>query len=301
MRDKAEAMVMASFAADSLALGAHWIYDTEWIAKNLGRVDSFLKPSPSSYHPTKEKGEFTHYGDQSFVLLKSIADRGGFDLHDFSNRWRALFDNYNGYMDHATRETLSNYVSGTGIEKAGSLSDELAGASRMAPLVFCDRLDPERLVKDVRAQASMTHRDPLTNDSAELFALTTLKVLQGASPAEAVREVAQERFAGTQVSRWIEAGLDSRKEDSVSVISRFGQSCHTREACSGVVHLIAKFENNLEEALVQAVMAGGDSASRGMMTGMILGAHLGPDALPERWISEMVRADEIRSLLDRIP
>ena len=58
-------MVLASFAADSLALGAHWIYDTESISKMFGRVDTFLKPSPNSYHATKDKGAFTHYGDQT--------------------------------------------------------------------------------------------------------------------------------------------------------------------------------------------------------------------------------------------
>jgi hypothetical protein len=33
-------MVLASFAADSLALGVHWNYDTDKIKKNFGRVDT---------------------------------------------------------------------------------------------------------------------------------------------------------------------------------------------------------------------------------------------------------------------
>jgi ADP-ribosylglycohydrolase len=301
MKEKAKAMVLASFAADSLALGAHWIYDTEWIEKNLGRVDTFLKPPPNSFHPTKERGEFTHYGDQSFVLLESIDAKGEFDRKDFSDRWRALFDGYKGYYDQATRDTLSNYASGHPLESAGSPSNDLAGASRMAPLVFCDRRDPERLVKDVRDQTSMTHKDPLTNDSAELFARTTYRVLNGESPVKAMMEVAKERFAGTELSRWVAAGLESKKGNSVSVISGFGQSCHTNEACSGVVHLIAKYEDNLEEALIQAVMAGGDSAARGMMVGMVLGARLGAGGLPDKWISDMVKAKEIEALLERIP
>ena len=60
MRDKAEAMVMASFAADSLALGVHWIYDARQISSQYGRVERFLKPREGSFHPTKDKGEFTH-------------------------------------------------------------------------------------------------------------------------------------------------------------------------------------------------------------------------------------------------
>ena len=72
METNAEAMVMASFVADSLALGAHWIYDIERISESLGRVDSFLEPASNSYHSTKGKGEFTHYGDQAFILLESL-------------------------------------------------------------------------------------------------------------------------------------------------------------------------------------------------------------------------------------
>jgi ADP-ribosylglycohydrolase len=68
-----------------------------------------------------------------------------------------------------------------------------------------------------------------------------------------------------------------------------------------VVHLIAKYENDLREALIQSVMAGGDSAARGMLVGMVLGAHLGPESLPMGWVSEMVVKEKIESLLDRIP
>jgi len=48
MRDNSYSLVMASFAADSLALGAHWIYDTEKIEKGFGRVDVLKNPLPGS-------------------------------------------------------------------------------------------------------------------------------------------------------------------------------------------------------------------------------------------------------------
>ena len=47
MKDRLQAMVLASFVADSLALGVHWIYDTKSILKNFGRVESLLKPGAS--------------------------------------------------------------------------------------------------------------------------------------------------------------------------------------------------------------------------------------------------------------
>ncbi len=67
MNDKAKAMVLASFAADALALGVHWIYNTNVIDKKWGRVEDYIKPQRPTFHPTKELGEFTHYGDQTLV------------------------------------------------------------------------------------------------------------------------------------------------------------------------------------------------------------------------------------------
>jgi len=300
MTDNRRPMVMASFAADSLALGVHWIYDAEKIKQDFGRVDALRKPLPNSYHPTKEKGEFTHYGDQTFVLLESIAAKRGFDLSDFSTRWRDLFKTYRGYFDQATKMTLQNLAQGRAIEEAGSSSTDLSGAARIAPLVFLYHKDSETLVKAARAQTQMTHNNPLVIDSAEFFARVCRKVLDGSSPAKAMTEVGAQRFKGLPLFAWVKEGIESAGEESVSTIARFGQSCHTDEAFPGVVHLIAKYEKDLKEALVQAVMAGGDSAGRGLMVGMVLGAHLGDRGLPKEWVSEMRRGKEILRLLEQI-
>lgn len=300
MTDNRRSMVLASFAADSLALGVHWIYDAEKIKKDFGRVEGFRKPLPGSYHPTKEKGEFTHYGDQTLVLLESVAAKRGFDPADFSTRWRALFKSYRGYVDQATQMTLQNLERGAAVEEAGSSSSDLAGAARIAPLVFCYHRDPETLVKAARAQTRMTHNNPLVIDSAEFFARVCCKVLAGTAPVQALTEVVAQRFEGHPLSAWVKAGIESAGGDAVSTIVRFGQSCHTDEAFPGVVYLIATYEMDLREALVQAVMAGGDSAGRGLLVGMVLGAHLGDQALPKPWVSELKRGSEILRLLEQI-
>jgi ADP-ribosylglycohydrolase len=300
MTDNRRPMVLASFAADSLALGVHWIYDAEKIKQDFGRVDALRKPLPNSYHPTKEKGEFTHYGDQTFVLLESIAAKRGFDLSDFSTRWRDLFKTYRGYFDQATKMTLQNLAQGRALEEAGSSSTDLSGAARIAPLVFLYHKDSETLVKAARAQTQMTHNNPLVIDSAEFFARVCCKVLEGTSPVKAMTEVAAHRFKGLPLPAWVKEGIESAEKDSGSTIARFGQSCHTDEAFPGVVHLIAKYEKDLKEALVQAVMAGGDSAGRGLMVGMVLGAHLGDRGLPQEWVSGLERGAPILKLLEQI-
>jgi len=300
MNDKARTMVLASFVADSLALGVHWIYDVHRIEKEFGRLDNPLKPGPDSYHATKDKGDFTHYGDQAFVLLESVAAKGKFDPEDFSARWRSLFKDYHGYFDQATKGTLQNLSLGKSFQDAGSPSNELAGASRIASLVFCYRDDLDNLVEASRTQTRMTHNNALVIAGAEFFARVCWKVLKGASPISAMTDVTREGFEKTPLSDWVRQGVESRKQESVPTILRYGQTCHVDEAFAGVVHLIAKYEEDLKEALTQSVMAGGDSAGRGMLVGMVLGAHLGSQNLPAAWLSGLKKGETISNLLDEL-
>jgi ADP-ribosylglycohydrolase len=301
MKGNEKAMVLGSFLADSLSLAVHWIYDTARIEKEFGRVESFLKPLPGSYHSTKDKGDFTHYGDQAMVLLESIASKGFFEAQDFSSRWQALFRDYRGYYDQATKATLSNLAQGKPLKEAGAPSSDLAGAGRIAPLVAWYKDDLEALANAAKTQTRMTHNNPLVIESAEFFARVSWMTLRGRSPAAAMKEIAEERFGSSPLSLWVEEGIKSKGEESVSAIGRFGQSCHVDEAFPGIVHLLSRHENDLKEALIQCVISGGDNAGRGMIVGMVLGAYLGEKSLPREWLSSLKKKQEILKLLSTIP
>jgi ADP-ribosylglycohydrolase len=295
-----KAMVMAAFMADALSLGAHWIYDAESIFKRFGRIENFMAPDSNSYHSTKEKGEFTHLGDQMFALLQSIAEKNNFHLKSYSDRWRRLFKDYHGYIDQATRGTLFGYASGKAVEVAGSSSYELAGASRIAPIVYIYADNLEKLIETARLQTMMTHNTAEVIDSAEFFARVGQQVLKGIRPKTAIENISEAWTGGSKIKEWAQAGLESKDLDSLDAILRFGQSCHTQEVFPGVIHLVVRYENDLKEALIQAVMAGGDSAARGMIAGMVIGAYQGPNSLPVDWLSGLRKGKEITDLLDKI-
>ena len=300
MKEKPKAMVLASFAADSLALGVHWIYNTHVIDKKFGRVEHFFKPERPTYHPTKNRGEFTHYGDQTLILLESVAECEGFNLSDFSERWQKLFQNYDGYVDGATKGTLENLASGKSPSESGSGSDDLAGASRIASLVYVYRNDPQKLIAGATAQTAFTHNNPHVIESAVFFATIAYQILAGASPLEAIEQAKKDEFNSDPFEEWIQMGLESADRYSRQAILDFGQMCETAAAFPGVVHLIAKYENDLKAALVENIMAGGDSAGRGLLVGLVLGAHLGMDAIPPEWLNDMKAYPQIVDMLARI-
>ncbi|MDJ0883039.1 MAG: ADP-ribosylglycohydrolase family protein [Desulfobacterales bacterium] len=300
MTSNAVAAVWGALVADSLALGAHWIYDTGQIDSQIGKVDRLMDPPPNSFHPTKKKGEFTHYGDQVMVLLSSVAESDGFRLEAFADAWRAHFAAYDGYFDHATKETLKNFEAGNPPHEAGSGSSDLSAAARIAPLACRYADDPQALVAAVRAQAAMTHNAPDVVDAAEFFARTLVAVLAGRSPLEALNAVRREHFDRPPFDAWVAAGLNSVGESTRSAIQRFGQMCDVGAGFPGVVHLMASYDGRFEDVLVANVMAGGDSAARGLLAGTILGAAAGMDGIPERWRAALVQRERIQNLIDRL-
>jgi len=58
--------------------------------------------------------------------------------------------------------------------------------SRMAPLLYVYRDDPEELIASTGAQTAFTHNNLQVIKSAEFFSTVTYQVLQGASPVTAI-------------------------------------------------------------------------------------------------------------------
>lgn len=298
MNAQARAMLLASFVGDALSLGVHWIYNTNVIDKKWGRVENYLKPERPTYHPTKDLGDFTHYGDQTLVLLESVAENSDYSLNHFATSWQDFFKNYDGYFDGATKDTLDNLAAGRELIAAGSGSDDLAGAARIAPLVYCYRNDEGKLIQSVRSQAAFTHNNPEVIDSAEIFARAALQVLDGQTPVTAIKQVVDDGFSREPYTAWVQEGLQSATVETRQAMLDFGQMCEVESAFPCVIHLVAKYEKNLSQALIENVMAGGDSAGRGLIAGMVLGAHLGLEAIPPRWLTELKAHDRIVDLMN---
>lgn len=277
MKERAEAMVLASFVADAHALGVHRIYDTDEIATRFGRVERLLPAPPDSRIGGRPAGSATEYGDSAFVLLQRLAADGGFALDRFA-------------------DDAGSLLAGC----AGCSQDDapcIAAAARIAPLAYLYRDDLPSLIGHARSQASLTNGVPLVADVAEFLARVVWHVLNGKTPIAALRHVSSEH-AGTAVRMLVESGIASADVDTVVFARRVGQDCVIDSALPLTVHLIAKYEGSLREALVQNAAAGGDGASRGMITGMVIGAFHGREAIPDDWLAGLRRFEQISRMLE---
>jgi ADP-ribosylglycohydrolase len=298
MTDNRNAAVWGAFVADALSLGVHWVYNTGVIDKKFGRVETYHDPL-TAYHKGKKAGDFTHYGDQALVLLEAVCNQGAFDRQYFAERWKAFFSDYSGYFDKATKTTLENMANRETLTGSGSTSDDLAGASRLASLlpVYSDDLAP--FVEAARNQTAITHNNDQVVASADFFARVVDATLKGQPPVDALEKTFKASFMDSAIAPLITMGLDSRQRDTREIIAEFGQMCSVEAGLPGAIHLICRYPDTFKTAMVENVMAGGDSSARGMLAGMVLGAAHGMPAIPEDWIAQMTAAKQIEELLKR--
>ena len=288
--DRLAGIVYGSLVADSLALGAHWIYDQEEIRSTFGRVTDLLAPLPDSYHPKKSRGEQTHYGDQAIVLMETLRQHGDFNRALFTAAWTNLWVEYPDYFDHATKETLA-----TG---SASHSEELGGAARIAPLIarMADR-PLEDIIGAAREQTAVTHNSPIALDAAEFIVRIIRAIFEGATIERAIKIAAVTKYAVISPSHYLFQVDETRDLETGEALERIGLSCPAAKGLPAVLVLLDRYAHDPEAGLIENVMAGGDSAARGLVLGMILGAYHGKGAVEERWVEGLKSAPRIEAFL----
>lgn len=285
-------LLLGSILADAFSLGAHWIYDPEKIKEEFGIYHKFYTPLPDSFHKRKEKGDQTHYGDQTLLLLDFMEKNKKFDKPKFQRIWLEYMKNYNGYIDHATSDTILLMESN---KEWGSLSPDFAGASRIAPIIFFAE-NRNHGIRDSVVQTKITHNDNRVLWAAEFYARVAYLVLDKKSPT-----IALEEAAAAMNNPWIDQSIFKASEhlplSPVEAIEKLGQSCSVQFAFPSTLYLIMKFENEYKDAMIENVMAGGDSAGRGLIVGMILGAY-NENGIPEEWIKNLKSIDKLQSIFN---
>ena len=286
-------LILPSLFADALSLGPHWIYNPGKIARLYPDGIRAYDDPKSEYHSTKKAGDFTHYGDQTFALLRSVAMHGkGWSIGDWKNDWRRWAEASGGYMDGASRRSLESLQAGV---DTPSDSNDLAGASRIAPLFAI--FDGDELIRAAREQTALTHGDPQVVDAAEFFVRASEAVMAGASFSDAFDAAILADYGSLPAHKWLDLAVSASVGDLQEQANKLGLTCHVPEAFPLTLALALRFEDDALEALSANAMVGGDSAARGLLLGLLLGAKHGVGAFPAVWLDTLNAGGEVQALL----
>lgn len=258
----------AALVSDALSLGPHWIYNQGKIARLYpDGVKVFTDPG-SSYHPGKLAGNLTHYGDQMLMLADSLNHRGGFDLDGWREDWLAGMEGFSGYLDGASKETLAS----RGV--SASSSNDLAGASRLAPILDLD-ISVDEKIAAARAQTAMTHGDAEVIDSAEFFVRAVAAIEGGDDLSAAFDRAAAEGAYQTLDAQKALVTARAQGDDFLAVGQALGLTCHFPEAFPLTLYLALRTGADFTSAVSENALAGGDTSARAMLLAVLFAARDG--------------------------
>ena len=301
--DIAANIVLFAFIGDALSLGPHWVYNQDEIRAKFGRVTDYSAPI-TTYHPGKVAGDFTHYGDQALILLKSVAEDHGFNLERFAARWCAFWEDQSNvvYRDGATRQTLEHLQAGVPLERAGSDSHDIGGAGRIGPLFLLEWQTEDALIEAMRRETAFTHATDEVVASAEFFGRVVLAVRAGVAIPEALNSVMTSKAWPALPESWLAAAQVSASsaETDSAALKAHGLSCHTDGAFPGICHLLLRYPTDPVTAFIENATAGGDNAARGLILGLVYGARFSATTLPAEWLDGLNARAEIVDLIDQL-
>lgn len=190
--------------------------------------------------------------------------------------------------------------------KKGRFSKPINNSSTCGSVI---RVAPVGLFSDTRDEAyelgrrvgAITHGHPTAIHAAGAMALLIYNIIEGMDLMEAtldvVKELKKHEDSKDCVAKLEEAiYLHEKRYPYMRALTRLGTGREAIEILGIGVYCSLTYQNNIVKALRLAVNHSGDSDSTGSVTGNILGAYLGKDALPKEWLGKIQLAHEIEEL-----
>jgi len=132
-------------------------------------------------------------------------------------------------------------------------------------------------------------------DSSKYIVEVTLAMIYDLDVETTLKERA--KFYGDMVETEVNKAFEARDMPSNDAIKLLGQACGVQGALASTVYLLLNYHDDFDELLKANVLAGGDSASRGMVAGMIVGARYGFEAIKPSWIEEIHDYKKLNELI----
>ncbi|MBM2817129.1 MAG: ADP-ribosylation/Crystallin [Ignavibacteria bacterium] len=178
------------------------------------------------------------------------------------------------------------------------------GVMRAAPAGFVNWFNDEFNFKLGMDIAAITHGHPSGYLPAGVLACIIRNILDGKNLMDSINRSLEllktkKEYDVTFLSiHTALAAYNSGDKLNWRVIEELGEGWTAEEALAIAIYCSLNAQNNFEKGVVMAVNHGGDSDSTGAITGNILGALLGIDAIPEYYQNGLELIDVIKDYAD---
>ena len=208
-------------------------------------------------------------------------------------------------------------------DKCGSLADTGEAAIRASILAAAFRSDFKQAREHLIPNVQLTHRDPFIAGLSIGFGLIVWAMINGvplagttnhiqhkAAKAEVKlaltvewmgREESVPFYGGVLLPRWMaEAAKQIKLEPPVLLPLLTGMGCPLDSMLTGAYYYAARYEGDFEKAVLMAINSGGNNMARASLTGALVGAGVGIQGIPERFVTGLKDHERLIALAEKV-
>ena len=298
-QDASQAILYGAASGDALG----------WPIEFMTRAKIKAVYGPQGIQEPPAPALFTDDTQMTLALDEALIEAGEADIDSLMEITARRFVEWSKAPDsnrapgHTVVAAVSTLEAGTPWHKSGIASAKGCGsAMRVSGIGFLYQSDPERLREVAHYSGLITHAHP-TADAATIAAAYLVKLaLDGVEPDEYIsRTVAfvvgiSEEFDDALLR--VEHVRDWNDEEAA--IDLLGKGWVAEEAIALAVYCVLRYPNDYVTAVQRAANIPGDSDSVACITGGIMGARLGLEAIPADWIARLEKREYVTDVANRL-
>lgn len=304
--DKIKGVIYGQAIGDALGLGA------EFLTKN--QVQQFYPFSLTDYdqiiqdgHRSRwEKGEWTDDTDQMICIFNSILDKRAVDIRDIAKNLHEWATNGGRGIGNTIFAVLSsdNFLKDphsaayTIWAKSGKTLAANGGAMRTSILGVWEYQDIQRVRENASNVCKITHADPRCVATCVAIDEAIAYLLQGETNVDSIYE----KTMAYAIS------IDEKSKEYFT-LAKFGSieqlELNQKDAIGYTYKALAVAfwalrQDSFEEGVVRVINEGGDADTNGAVAGAVLGAKLGFQQIPQRWIQGLKNREALDDKIQRL-
>lgn len=253
--------------------------------------------------------------DSSLTLCIADVLAKGYDLEKIGQSF-VKWNKYGHWTAHGklfdiggtTRHSIARLIKGESARFSGNIFEEDNGNGslmRTLPLAFYlkDEEDIEKLYQTVKEVSAITHGHFRSVFACFMYVVFAIELIKGKSKKEAYEHMQKEALEYADIN-----GFNPKEIELFHRVLKNDISTYPEEEIKSGGYVLNSLEASLwcflnsetyAEAVLKAVNLGEDTDTTGAITGGLAGIYYGFENIPEEWVSELVRKDDIEVLCEK--
>jgi|TARA_R110002096_G_scaffold194356_3_gene376484 ADP-ribosylglycohydrolase len=331
LESRASGAIMGAYIGDALGLGPHWYYNLDELHSTYGEwIQDYTAPQADRYHGGMKAGQSSQAGLILTMLIDSLLDKKGYQETDFCQR---LDDDLFPLLDGTPKVGPGGFTSQSIREawilrtqqhkpwgQVAGYTDNTEAAERILALAVRYATDPKLLAESVSSNTRLTQCDETINAMTVAYAAVLGMLVQGHPLDEELSGKLMALVADHQLpfhAMTIPGALPSAagtfaSPDALltpSSIARaaqqdliqpawkvslvYGMPCAVYHQFPACYYLAARYPDDFESAVLHAINGGGQNMARAMLTGALVGAQVGLEGIPQRFIDGLDNGEKL--------